>query len=74
MFNPVMYLVIVCPKCGKLLLANSEQKTRTCPYCQKRIAIAKAIKVAKTETAREASVIIQRLKENVRNKLFRSNF
>jgi len=61
-----MYLVILCPECGKLLLAKSEQKTRTCPYCQKRIVIYKAIKVAKAKTAREASIIIQEIKKKSR--------
>jgi len=58
----MMYLIITCPKCGKLLLADSSQKTRTCPYCQKKIIVAKAVKLAKARTAREASSIIQKLK------------
>jgi len=57
-----MYLIIVCPKCGKLLIARSDQKTRLCPYCQKRIMVYKAVKVAKAKTAREASIVIQKLK------------
>ncbi|RLI22002.1 hypothetical protein DRO54_02235 [Candidatus Bathyarchaeota archaeon] len=58
----MMYLIIVCQNCGRLLIANSNQKTRTCPYCQKRITVFKAIKVAKARTAREASIIVQKLK------------
>ena len=62
MLTLMMYLVIVCPKCGKLLLAYSNQKTRTCPYCRKRIVVSEAVKVAKAESARDASIIIQKLK------------
>ena len=54
-----MYLVIVCYRCRQLLLAKNTQKTRRCPYCEARLVLDKAKKVARAETAREASDLIR---------------
>jgi DNA-directed RNA polymerase subunit RPC12/RpoP len=55
-------LIINCTQCNGLLLANEAQKTRTCPYCGKRIDLYKANKVASAESAFEASQILRELK------------
>ena len=56
-------LVVVCPRCGGLLLAKVEQKTRTCPYCGSTVVLEKARKVASAKTTLEASTLLQRLKQ-----------
>jgi len=55
-------LIVVCYNCGGLLLAKTEQKTRTCPYCGSTVILQKARKVASAESASEASVILRKLK------------
>jgi DNA-directed RNA polymerase subunit RPC12/RpoP len=54
--------VVVCSRCGGLLLAKADQKTRTCPYCGHKVALDKAKKVASAENAYEASKILRKLK------------
>jgi len=56
------YFIVVCNKCGRLLLAKVPQKTRQCPHCQNRIYIERAKVVASAKTAQEASKLIQTLK------------
>ncbi len=61
--------VVVCSRCGGLLLAKAEQKTRTCPYCGSNVALQKAKKVASAKSANEASMILRKLKfEGMANK------
>jgi RNA polymerase subunit RPABC4/transcription elongation factor Spt4 len=55
-------LVIVCHNCGGLLLAKTEQKTRTCPYCGSTVVLQKARKLAVANTATEASAILRKMK------------
>jgi DNA-directed RNA polymerase subunit RPC12/RpoP len=55
-------LIVVCSRCGGLLLAKAEQKTRTCPHCNHAVIIEKAKKLAAAQTANEASEILRRLK------------
>jgi len=57
-----MYTVITCYKCGQLLLAKTNQKTRQCPYCAARLILSKTKKVARIKTAQEASDFIRALK------------
>jgi DNA-directed RNA polymerase subunit RPC12/RpoP len=57
-------LIVVCGKCGRLLLAKAEQKTRTCPYCGFKVLVDKAKKVASAKNAYEASEILRKLKSN----------
>jgi len=57
-----MYMVIVCHKCGQLLLAKTSQKTRRCPYCEAHLILNKTKKVANAKTAQEASNLIRALK------------
>jgi DNA-directed RNA polymerase subunit RPC12/RpoP len=61
-------LVVVCSRCGGLLLAKAEQKTRTCPYCGFKVVLEKAKKVASARTPYEASAILRRLKSESASK------
>ncbi|UCE15270.1 MAG: DUF1922 domain-containing protein [Candidatus Bathyarchaeota archaeon] len=57
-----MHMVIVCSKCGQLLLAKNTQKTRRCPHCEARLVLEKVKKVAHAKSASEASSLIRALK------------
>ena len=57
-----MYMVVVCYRCGQLLLAKTEQKTRRCPYCEARLVLDKTRKVVHVKTAKKASSVIRALK------------
>lgn len=61
--NVGLTFVVVCARCGGLLLAKVEQKTRTCPYCGSKVVLEKAKKVASAKTTLEASTLLQRLKQ-----------
>lgn len=56
------YLVVVCTHCGRFLLATSNKRTRSCPYCGKRVAIEDARVIARSENAQEARLILQETK------------
>jgi len=62
------FLIVSCTKCGGLLLAKIEQKTRTCPYCGGTVYLEKARRLASADTAYEASAILQNLKRDARLK------
>jgi DNA-directed RNA polymerase subunit RPC12/RpoP len=55
--------VVVCSKCGGLLLAKADQKTRTCPYCGSTVTVERAKKLGSAKTSLEASTLLQRLKQ-----------
>jgi DNA-directed RNA polymerase subunit RPC12/RpoP len=55
-------LIVVCSRCGGLLMAANDQKTRTCPYCGSRIDLKRAKKIASAKNAFEASEILRDLK------------
>jgi len=55
-------LIVVCSRCGGLLLAKADQKTRTCPYCNSQVTVEKAKKVASAPNAYAASEILKKLK------------
>jgi len=57
-----MYVVIVCYRCGQLLLAKNNQKTRLCTSCEARLVLEKVKKVAYAKSASEASNLIRALK------------
>jgi len=57
-----MYMVIVCYRCGQLLLAKTGQKTKRCPYCDARLVLDKTKKVVHVKTAQKASSVIRALK------------
>jgi DNA-directed RNA polymerase subunit RPC12/RpoP len=58
----VSTLIVVCSRCGGLLLAKDDQKTRTCPYCGSTVLLEKAKKMAVAKTSNEASEILRKLK------------
>jgi len=55
-------LIITCTHCGGLFLAIDGQKTRTCPYCGKRVDIGKAKTLASANSAFEASEMLRDIK------------
>lgn len=55
-------LVIACSRCGGLLLAKADQKTRECPHCGYTIYLQRVKKLASANTANEASMILRRMK------------
>ena len=61
-------LVVVCGKCGGLLLARADQKTRSCPHCGFTIFLEKAKTLASASTANEASVMLRKLKSDAAGK------
>jgi DNA-directed RNA polymerase subunit RPC12/RpoP len=54
--------VVECSRCGGLLLAKAEQKTRECPHCGFTITLQKTKKLASANTAYEASAILKNMK------------
>ncbi|MEM2105994.1 MAG: DUF1922 domain-containing protein [Candidatus Bathyarchaeia archaeon] len=58
------FLIVVCGRCGGLLLAKAGQKTRTCPYCGFRVDLCKAKKAASAKNAFEASLLLRNLKKS----------
>lgn len=56
------YLVVACTSCGRFLLAASDKRTRSCPYCGKRVRIEDARVIARSESAREARLVLQEAK------------
>jgi len=58
-----VYKIIVCYNCGRLLLAESEQRTRLCPHCEATINTKRTRVVAAAATAREASELIRAFKQ-----------
>jgi DNA-directed RNA polymerase subunit RPC12/RpoP len=63
-----MYAVVTCYKCGKLALAQTRQKTKQCPHCGIRFSVEKSKKLAYAKSAREASMLIRRLKTSLKEK------
>jgi DNA-directed RNA polymerase subunit RPC12/RpoP len=56
------FLIAACGRCGGLIIAKAEQKTKTCPYCGFKIHVRETRKVASAENAYEASEILRKLK------------
>ncbi|HUO42151.1 MAG TPA: DUF1922 domain-containing protein [Methylomirabilota bacterium] len=56
------YLILECNTCKRYLLAVSSNKTRTCPYCGKRVALENARLVSRLKSAEEARLALQKLK------------
>ena len=69
------YLVLECTECNRYFLAVSENRTRTCPYCGKRVKVEKARIASRSDKAEEARLILQKLKmkevESSVNEMFR---
>lgn len=62
------FLIVACGRCGELLLAKADQKTRTCLRCGSKVALDKAKKVASAANAFEASAILRKLKTDAAQK------
>ena len=56
------YLILDCPRCKELIIADSRYKNKTCPKCSAKISLedVKAIRTAKD--AREARTIVSEAK------------
>jgi acetyl-CoA carboxylase beta subunit len=54
--------IVKCPKCGKLMLTKHSQKTKTCPYCNNKVSLLRAQKIATANSAFEASEMLRKLK------------
>lgn len=57
-------LIVVCSRCGGLLLAKADQKTRGCPHCGFTILLEKAMKLGSAPSANEASIMLRKLKSD----------
>ena len=58
-----MYLIAYCPNCGKLMIANTSNNTRTCPNCGSKSRLFSLQVIARVENGQEATAIIQKMKE-----------
>jgi len=60
--------VIICARCGGLLLAKADQKTRECPHCGYTIIVEKAGKLGSANSANEASLLLRKIKSETAQK------
>jgi predicted RNA-binding Zn-ribbon protein involved in translation (DUF1610 family) len=58
-----MYIIGNCPSCGKIIMANTGNVTRTCPHCGSRVNLVGMRVLARTTSSQEATMLIQALKE-----------
>jgi len=63
------YLIIGCTVCGRLLLATSDKRTRTCPYCGKRVKTQEAQVMARSESPEVARRTLQDAKTRLQGKV-----
>jgi len=61
-------LIVDCSKCGELMLAKADQRTRTCTHCGSKIFLDRAKRVASATNAYEASTTLQKLKSEAAQK------
>ena len=57
-----MYIVVRCPRCGELMLANTANQTRSCPNCNNRAELKTLRIYGKAETPTEATQLMKSLK------------
>lgn len=57
-----MYVIVRCPKCGELMLANTTNKTRTCPNCNNRTDLRTLRVYGQADTPNDATELMKRLK------------
>jgi DNA-directed RNA polymerase subunit RPC12/RpoP len=58
------YLVVACTRCSRLLLAVSDKKTRTCPYCGQRVKLGEATVITRSENPKKARLVLQETKRH----------
>jgi DNA-directed RNA polymerase subunit M/transcription elongation factor TFIIS len=58
----MMYIVVRCPRCGELMLANTANQTRTCPNCNNRTELRSLRVYGRVNTPSEATELMKRLK------------
>ncbi len=58
-----MYIIVRCPSCGDLILAKKIHKTRSCPHCGHRSSLHGLRVLGRTDSSREAVLLIQAMKE-----------
>jgi DNA-directed RNA polymerase subunit RPC12/RpoP len=63
------YLVIPCTNCKRLLLATSDKKTRTCPYCGERVKIGNAQILFQSENRNEVREALREAKIQLKSKV-----
>ena len=56
------YLVVACTNCSRLLLAVSDKKTRSCPYCGRRVNLKDARVITSSGNPKEARQVLQEAK------------
>ncbi|MCW4050089.1 MAG: DUF1922 domain-containing protein [Candidatus Bathyarchaeota archaeon] len=62
-----MYIIARCPSCGKLMMANTANRTRSCPNCGFRANLFNLKILARAQSSQEAVEVIQHLKEKQGN-------
>jgi len=67
------YLVIACTRCKRLLLATADKKTRTCPYCGKRVKMGDAPTLFQSENPDEARAALREAKVQFKSKVSADN-
>jgi predicted nucleic acid-binding Zn-ribbon protein len=58
-----MYIVVNCPRCGELILANTSNRTRGCPKCGHRAELRTLRVLGRAETPSDAVELMKQLKE-----------
>jgi len=57
------FVIAKCVRCGRLLLSRSEVKTKTCPYCNARFGLDKAMIIGCAKSAQEGRQMLSELKK-----------
>jgi hypothetical protein len=58
----MMYVVVRCPHCGELMLANTANQTRTCSNCNARADLRTLRVYGRAETPSEATALMKAMK------------
>jgi len=56
-------VIAKCVRCSRLLLAKTQAKTKTCPYCNIRFSLDTATVVGHSDSSDEAKVMLSELKK-----------
>ena len=57
-----MYVIVRCPSCGDLMLANTVYQTRSCSNCNHRVMLRTLRVYGKAKTPGEATELMKRIK------------